>query len=70
MGVGLQVVDDLIAGDAGVDGAPDGFTCNPSRDHVRIPCREPREEREDGDGQRGCGVGVETVVGFDDDKAW
>ncbi|RAL63352.1 hypothetical protein DID88_003776 [Monilinia fructigena] len=59
-----EVGDDLVRGDAVGDGGADGVTGDAAADHVWVAAVEFGEEGEDGDLQRGVGVGVETVVGF------
>ena len=69
MGVRGQVADDLVARDAHADGAADGLAGYFAGDHVWIARDESGEELQDGDLEVGGGVGVDTVVGFDDDEA-
>ena len=64
MGVGLEVGYYLRGGDAGcycgLDGGFGYFGCY----EVGVAGAELGEEAEDGDEERGGGVGVEAVVGF------
>ena len=69
VGVGGEVADDLVARDAHADGSPDGFARYFSRDHVGVAGDEAGEEAEDGDLEVRGRVGVDAVVGFDDDEA-
>lgn len=66
VGVRRQVRYYLVGRDAVLDGAADGVASDAARDHVWVAGGEPGEEGEDGDLEGGGGVGVETVVGFDD----
>lgn len=50
-------------------GAADRFAGYFSGDHVWVAGYEAGEELEDGDLEVGGGVGVDAVVGFDDDEA-
>ena len=59
----------MIGGDAHADGAADGFAGDLAGDHVGVAGNEAGEELEDGDLEVGGGVGVDAVVGFDDDEA-
>lgn len=64
-----QKTDNLIARDAHADGAADRLARDLAGDHVGVAGREAAEELQDGDLQlRGC-VGVDAVVGLDDDEA-
>ena len=69
MGVGGEVADDLVARDAHADGAADGFAGHFSGDHVGVARYEAGEELQDGDLEVGGCVGVDAVVGFNDDEA-
>ncbi len=69
MGVGGEIAYDLIARDAHADGPADGFAGHFSGDHVGIAGYEAGEELEDGDLEIGGGIGVDTVISFDDDEA-
>lgn len=59
-----QVADDLLGRDAHADGAPDRFPRDLAGNHVGVPCLQTGEELEDGDLERGVGVGVNAVVGL------
>ncbi|KAA8577011.1 hypothetical protein EYC84_007027 [Monilinia fructicola] len=65
-----EVADDLVRGDAVGDGEADRLARDAAADHVGVAAVELGEEGEDGDLQGGVGVGVETVVGLDDDEAF
>ena len=69
MGVGGEVAYDLVARDAHADGAADGLAGDFSGDHVWIARYEAGEELQDGNLEVGGGVGVDAVVGLDDDEA-
>lgn len=69
MGVGAEVAYDLVARDAHADGSPDGLAGYFAGDHIGIPGYQAGEELQDGDLEVGRGVGVDAVVGFDDDEA-
>lgn len=69
VGVGLQIADDLVGGDAVLDGAADALAGDAAGDHVRVAGGQLREEGQDGDLQRRRCVCVEAVVGLDDDEA-
>ena len=62
--------DDLLRGDAHADGAADGFARDFARDHVWVAGVEADEELEDGNLELAGGVGVDSVVCFDDDEAF
>lgn len=64
-----EIAYDLIARDAHADGAADGLARHFSGDHVWVPRYEAGEELQDGDLEVGRCVGVDAVVGFDDDEA-
>ena len=64
-----EVAYDLIACDAHTDSSADGFAGYFSSHHVRITCNQAGEKLQDGDLEVGGGVGVDTVVGFDDNEA-
>ena len=64
-----EVAYDLIACDAHTDGSADGFPGHFPRDHVGIAGDQAGEELEDGYLEIGRGVGVDAVIGFDDDEA-
>ena len=67
--VGGQVADDLVGGDAGRDGALDTGFADLAGYEVGVSGLEVREEGEEGGLQGRRGVGVEAVVGFDDEEA-
>ncbi len=67
--VGLQVADDLVGGDAVLDGAADAVARDAPGDHVGEARGELGEEAQDGDLQGRRGVCVQAVVGLDDDEA-
>jgi len=69
VGVRGQVADDLVGGDAVLDGAADGVAGDAARDHVGVARGELGEEGQHGDLKRRRGVGVQAVVGLDDDEA-
>lgn len=69
VGVGGQVRDDLVRGDAVLDGAADGVAGDAAGDHVRVARGELGEEGQDGDLQGRRRVRVQPVVGLDDDEA-
>nr|POF04280.1 hypothetical protein CFP56_22035 [Quercus suber] len=62
-----EVADDLIGANARADGAQRRLLRQACRDEVRVARLQRGEERQDGDGQRGRGVGVQSVVGLEDD---
>ena len=64
-----EVADDLVARDAHADGAANGLARHLAGDHVRVARDEAGEELQDGDLEVGRSVGVDAVVGFDDDEA-
>lgn len=61
-----QVRNNLVGRNSMLNGAADRFASNAARYHVRIAGRELSEESENSNLERGRGIGVETVVGFDD----
>ncbi len=65
-----EVRDDLVGGDALRDGALDGGFGEAARDEVREARGEAREKVQDADLEDAVRVGVEAVVGFDDDVAF
>ena len=67
--MGGEVAYDLVARDAHADGAADGLAGYFSGDHVWIARYEAGEELQDGDLKVGGGVGINAVVGLDDDEA-
>lgn len=64
-----QVRYDLVGRDAHTDGFADGFAGDFAGDHIGVADLEAGEELQNGDLQVGGGVGVDAVVGFDDDEA-
>lgn len=66
--MGGEIAYDLVARDAHADGAADRLAGHFAGDHVRIACYEAGEELQDGDLEVGGGVGVDAVVGFDDNE--
>lgn len=68
VGVRVEEVDDLVACDAHADGAADGFACHFAGDHVRVAGGEAGEEGKDGYLEGGGSVGVEPIVGLDEDE--
>ena len=64
-----EVGDDLVGGDAGVDGAFDGLLGDFGGHEVGVAGTEVREEGEEGDLERRGRVGVEAEVGLEDDEA-
>ncbi len=64
-----EIADYLVACDAHTDGSADGFAGHFPSDHVGIASYEAGEKLEDGDLKIGRGVGVDTVVGFNNDEA-
>ena len=69
MCVSGEVANYLIACDAHADGPADGFASHFPGDHVGIAGYEACEKLENGDLEIGRGVGVDAVVGFDNDEA-
>ena len=65
VGVRGQVADDLVARDPRRDGVLDRLLRQLARHHVGKASDETGEEGEDGDLERGLGVSVDAVVGFD-----
>lgn len=59
----------MVSGDAHGDSTADGFASEFPGDHVGVAGRQPGEEFEEGDLEVRGGVGVDTVVGLDDDEA-
>lgn len=65
-----EKADDLFTCNPHDHRAPDGFPRDFAGDHVRVPCGEAGEELQNSDLQlRGC-IGVDAVVGLDDDEAF
>ena len=69
VGVGGEVGDYLVGGDANFDGTLDGLFGHFASDEVGVAGAEVGEEGEEGGLQWGGGVGVDAVVGFDYDEA-
>lgn len=66
VGVGGEVGDDLVGGDAELDGLADRGAGDAAGDHVGEAHLQLGEEGEDGNLQRRLRVGVQAVVGLDD----
>ena len=59
----------MIGSDAHAYSAADGFAGDFAGDHVWVAGYEAGEQLEDGDLEVGGCVGVDTVVGFNDNEA-
>lgn len=66
----VEVLDDLRGGDAQFYGFADGVAGYFSGDEVGEAGAEAGEEGENGDLEEGVCVGVEAVVGFEDDEVF
>lgn len=69
VGVGREVADDLVRGDAVGDGGADGPAREAAGDHAGEAVAQVAKEREHGDLQRGGGVRVDAVVGLENDES-
>lgn len=64
-----EIANYLVACDAHADGSADGFAGYFPGDHIGIASYEASEKLDNGDLETGRGVGVDAIVGFDNDEA-